>query len=466
MAFPLRPKQIEALAHYMQHERTADISDPGTGKTAPACVYIQYLYETFNAKSIWAMPKSLLRKNRDEILAFSDLKPEQVVIIDGTPKQRAKQLDNDEAVVFLMGFRRFTDDWKIQLERHPTINALIMDEIHMGGFKSPTNKSTAQLFAAMRKIKYFLAMSGTLIDGRLDSCYATIHIIEPRYYANHYSFLAQHCVKDEFGNITGWFNHEKIGRIFIRHCFRRTFEEVYGPEAKVFIKQKVEMDPVSRVAYEEFAAKACLELDEAYAAELDQLSGFLESPNGAVAAMRSYQIMQHPHHFGILKDEEELTGKEEAIFIHCQDHINTGKPLLIFSALIPEQERLARLLTKWGLRVGLINSNTPPAKRAQIDQDFIAGRLDAVVGSPGCMAVGFNWGHVDHVIFPSLDFADINFVQAYKRTIRGVRSCAVRITILEYYDSIDNRRFRIIDAKSRNRHKVDPTYEELNLAGL
>lgn len=465
MALALRPKQIEALAHYMQHQRTADISDPGVGKTAPACVYMQYLYETFNAKSIWMMPKSLLRKNKDEILAFTDLKEDQVIILDGTPKQREKLLNNDKAVIILMGFRRFTDDWKLILEKHPTINALIVDEIHMGGFKNPNNKGTANLFSAMKKIKYFLAMSGTLIDGRLDSCYATIHIIEPRYYANHYSFLAQHCLKDDYGNIIGWFNHEKLGRIFLRHCFRRTFEEVYGAEAKVFIKEKVEMDALSRKAYDEFSDKACLELDEYIAAQLEHDSGFLESPNEAVATLRCYQIMQHPHHFGILKDEE-LTGKEEAIYLHVQDHLNNKKPLVIFSALIPEQERLVKLLTKWGLRVGLINSTVSSEKRGQIDIDFREGRLDAVIGSPGCMAVGYNWGHVDHIIFPSVDYADVNFVQAYRRTIRGKRDCAVRITILEYYDSIDSRRFRIIDGKSRNRNKVDSTYEVLNLAGI
>lgn len=465
MPFPLRPLQVQALAHYMANPRTADISDPGTGKTAPACVYAQYLHETFGAKTIWAMPKSLLRKNKKEMLAFTDLTDRQIVIVDGTPAQRMKQLGDKAGVVFLMGYRRFVDDWEMILQMHPEINCLMADEIHMGGFKNPTNRGCGQLFKAMRKIKYFLAMSGTLIDGRLDSCYSTIHIIEPRYYANHYSFLAQHCLKDDYGNVIGWLNHEKLGRIFLRHCFRKTFEEVYGKEAKVLLKEVVQMDDKTRKAYKEFEELATLELDAVIAAELNNESGFLEGVNPAVNAMRCRQIMQHPHHFGLLK-EDELTGKEEAIQIHVEDHLNSKKPLVIFSAFVPEQVRLVKLLTSWGLRVGLINGTVSGTQRSKIDEDFQAGRLDAVVASPATASVGFNWGHCDHVIFASLDYQDVNFVQAYRRMIRGVRSTALRITVLEYEDSVDNRVFRIVDTKSRNKSKVDSTYEQLNLAAL
>lgn len=465
MPFPLRPLQVEALAHYIQHPRTADISDPGTGKTAPACVYGQYLYQDSGCKTIWAMPKSLLRKNKKEMLAFTDLTENQVTIIDGTPAQRKKLLEKKDTVIFLMGYRRFVDDWKEILELHPDINAFFADEIHMGGFKNPKNKGCAQLFAAMKRIRYFLAMSGTLIDGRLDSCYSTIHVIEPRYYVNHFSFLAQHCLKDDYGNVVGWFNHEKLGRIFLRHCFRKTFEEVYGKEAKVLLKEVVPMDDKTREAYDKFEALAILELDEAIAELTNNPSGFIEGVNGAVNAMRCRQIMQHPHHFGILK-EDELTGKEEAIEIHVEDHLNNKKPLVIFSAFQPEQERLTRLLTKWGLRVGMINGNVSANKRAQIDEDFRAGLLDAIVGSPATAAVGYNWGHCDHIIFASLDYQDVNFVQAYRRAIRGVRTSPLRITVLEYENSIDSNVFRIIDTKSRNKSKVDSTYEQLNLAAL
>ena len=453
MPLELRPHQIEALSFYLRNPRCADLSDPGTGKTGSACVYMEYLWTEHGCKTIWNMPKSLLKKNKKELLAFTNFTEEQIIIVDGTPKQREELMNDQRGVVFLMGFKRFTDDWQKLVVIHPKIDALIIDEIHMGGYKNPKTKNSLAMMQFMRKKKFYLPMSGTLIDGRLDSCYVPIHVIEPRYYANHYSFLAQHALLDDFGTVLAWINHEKIGRIFMRHCFRKTFEEVYGKEAKVIIKELVAMDERSRHAYNEFAEKAFLELE----------NEFLDGINPAVNAMRCRQIMGHPHKIGLLK-EGELTGKDEALQVHVEDHLNNKKPLVIFASLQPEQERIAKLCEKWGMRVGLINGNVPTNKRAQIDEDFRAGLLDVIVGSPATAAVGFNWGHVDHVIFASIDYQDVNFVQAYRRAIRGVRTTPLRITVLEYEDSIDQRIFSIVDKKSRDKSKVDATYETLALS--
>lgn len=460
--FALRPDQVTDLAFHIANPRSMNLSDPGTGKTPTTCVYIEYLFKHLNCKTAWVMPKSLLWKNKQEFVKFTNLTDEQVIIVDGTPKEREEQMNDPKGVVFLMGFKRWSDEWQTFLKIHPTMLALVGDEWHMGGYKNPNSKRSEELFKSMRKMQYFLPMSGTMISGRLDSCYVPIKVIEPRYYANHFSFLAQHAVKDDYGNLIGWLNHEKLGRIFMRHGVRHTFEEIYGKVNKVFIKEKVVMDKKSRDAYDEFEEMAILELEAAFNKEGDT---FIEAINGAVNAIRCRQIMAHPHTFSLLK-EDELTGKEEALQIHVEDHLNTGAPLIVYASLIPEQERIAKLLAKWGMRVGLINSNVTPHKRGLIDEDFRAGKLNAVVGSPATMAVGYNWPHVDHVIFASMGYLDDDFTQGYKRAVRGKRQRPLRITILEYIKSIDHRVLMIVDKKSREKHKVDSTYEVLHLSTL
>lgn len=452
MPEPLRDYQIDDLAFMIMNPRCALLHDPGCGKTPPVCVYIEMLWKDFGTKSYWTMPKSLLRKNKEELLRFTNLKANEIVIIDGTPKERAIQMNSKTAKVFLMGFKRFADDWKTLKVLHPELDAVFIDEIHMG-FKSHDSQRTKELFKCMRGTKIFVPMSGTLIDGRLDSCYPTIHIIEPRYYANYYSFKAQHAICDEFGTVIQWINHQKLGYIFKRHCIRRTFKEVYGDEQKVIIPELCEMHPKQREAYEEFEAQAILELED----------DFLEGFNPAVAAMRCRQIMAHPHTFKLL-DEGELTGKDDALLVHLEDHKNRNfEPILIYSSLVAEQERIARLCEGQGFKVGLINGNVPASRRGEIDKAFQSGQINCVVASPATAAVGFNWGHVNHVVFASLDYQNVNFVQAYRRAIRGVRSCPLRITVLEYRDSIDQRIFAIINKKSKDLHKVDDTYEKLEL---
>jgi SNF2 family DNA or RNA helicase len=450
----LRDYQIEDLAFLIANPKGGLLHDPGGGKTPPVCVYIEYLWKYQGIKTYWAMPKSLLRKNKEELLRFTNLTHSEIQIIDGTPKQRAIQMGNKNAKVFLMGFKRFADDWENLKKLHPELKAVIVDEVHLG-FKTIDSQRTKALLKCMRGCTVFTPLSGTLIDGRLDSCYPCIHIIEPRYYANHFSFKAQHAIMDEYGTVLAWHNHAKIGFILQKHFRRKSFAEIYGKEEKVIQHELCEMHPTQREAYDEFEAAALLELDDK----------FLEGSNPAVAAMRCRQIMGHPHKFKLLK-EEELTGKEEALLIHLEDHRNRKEPILIFASLQPEQERLAALCAKEGFKVGLINGNVSSERRSEIDMAFRAGTLDCVVASPATAGIGFNWGHINHVVFASLDYQNVNFVQAYRRAIRGKRTIPLRITVLEYADSIDQRIFTIINTKSGDLHKVDDSYEKLDLGHL
>lgn len=449
----LRDDQIEDLAFYMCNDRCANLSDPGTGKTGSVCVYAEYLWNEKKVKSIWAMPKSLLMKNYYEMLDFTDMKPDEVVVVDGTPAQREAQMKNPNGKVFLMGFKRWADDWKTVLKYHPQTTALLLDEFHMGGFKNPRSKRNDSLYECMRRFKYFLPMSGTLIDGRLDSAYSAIHVIEPRYYPTHFAFLAQHALIDDYGNPYAWINHKKITKIFSKHCVRRTFDSIHGKQEVLFFHEGVEMDAKSRKAYSQLEAFALLELSDK----------FIQADNPAVESLRCRQIMQHPHSMGILK-EEEFTGKEEALMVHLEDHANNKEPLLIFSVLEPEQTRLVEICKGYGFRVGLINGTVPAKKRAEIDEMFRKGQLDILVCSPETASVGYNWQHVNHIIFVSMDYKNVNFVQAFSRAVRSARQHKLRVTILEYRNSIDKRIFEIVDNKSKDLAKVDPTYQRLYLS--
>ena len=258
----LRTYQIADLAFYIANPRCANLSDPGTGKTPSVCVYQWFLWNEYRQRTAWLMPKSLLKKNKDEILRFTHFKPEDVMIIDGTRDKRAEQMRSD-AKVFLMGFARWAEDWQTMLELHPDIKAVMIDEFHMG-FKGNRSSRTEQLRFSMRSIPIFLPMTGTMIDGRLDTAYPAIEIIEPRYYGSHSAFMNYHAVKDEYGTLIGWENHEKLARIFGHHCIRHSFKEVFGDEVKVIQLEKCEMSPKQREAYDEFHVTAMLELEDEF----------------------------------------------------------------------------------------------------------------------------------------------------------------------------------------------------------
>ena len=262
-----------------------------------------------------------------------------------------------------------------------------------------------------------------------------------------------HAIEDSFGNIYAWTDTEDISEFLGKYGIRHTFEEIYGPEAKVIINEKCQMDSDQRVAYDEFAESALLELEESW------LDGSLPG----VDFIRCRQLMEHPQDFGPPLDKIKLTGKEERLLVHLEHSKATAEPLIIFASLVPSQNRLVTIAEKMGLRVGLINGTVSQKKRAEIDEDFQSGELDVVVGSPATMAVGFNWGHVDKIVFASLDYMDSSFVQGYRRAIRGVRNKPLLIYVLEYENSVDQRIFAIVEEKSKLASHVDGTKERLDL---
>jgi SNF2 family DNA or RNA helicase len=416
-----------------------------------------YLWTEEQVGTVWVMPKRLLKKNKRELHRFTRFVDEDVVIVDGTAKQVAQQLASG-AKVFLMGFRRFALSWK-QLPRY--VKAVHVDEFHMG-FKSANSAQTRALFEAfdIGGMEWFLPMTGTLIEGKLTSAYPAIRIIEPRYYASEKMFEYQHAIRDLDDKIIGWKNHAKLSTIFGRHFIRRTFAQVYGEQEIVHIPEVVEMHPRQREMYDKFHDEAVLDLERFY----------LDGTQPGVAFIRARQLMEHPNQFPDLTNPGtffdvmpgDKPAKEELLEIHLADHENTGKPLIIFSSMVPQQRRVADMLGAIGFKYAIINGETPDKVSAQADLDFQDGKINALVCSPQCASVGFNWQfcgdqEVDHMIFMSTDFLDTTYLQARQRAIRGKRNSPLRITTMEYEDSLDQHIFGIIYRKSLDAHKVDPT---------
>lgn len=566
----LRDEQIERLAQYIANPRFLDLSDPGTGKTPPVCTYIWYVWNEFQKTTLWTQPKSLLGKNRRELLKWTPFEPHEVVIlrrdwenfkgptnrptkqmvkieqftdeviiknpngapcqkgdkvpteiveewrvmgidvrydynwwyeltpINGLdlprhiradllkqlkkelPKVKAKRLydkrnkitqvidliadaRNKGAKVILCSFHFHRERWKEIEEQFPDLGLLAVDELHMG-YGGVDSQTTSALYATMRRCERFIGMTGTLLNGKLDSVYPAIHVIEPGYYPLGYSSFRQDHVafEDDYGRVLAWKNEGKVGQILLNHGVRRTFEEVYGKEDVVFLPDLCEMNEAMRAEYDLFHEQAMLELDDGQ---------FLDGSLPGVATIRARQIMAHPETFGLCAGEQ--TGKDERLEIHIRDAIERGEHLLIFSVHVPEQERIKALLESFGRRVGLFNGDTSAAKRDKIDlaftglnEDgkFVGRTIDDVVGSPQTMAVGWNWEHVDHVIGVSIPYNDVDWLQAYRRANRGTRTKTLRVSLLQYADSIDQRVIQIVEQKSILANKVDPTRPILKLA--
>lgn len=488
----LRPYQMDDLAFHIANPKSLNLSDPGTGKTPTACVLFYYWWARKGWRTVWAMPKSLMLKNREELLRFTDFAPEDVIIMesdyapltknwkgptfvrqkrqtrqkrdrndqplngpDGKPlletyfiDEKAKDLiaANKDAKVFICTFAFLRNHWKRLLNTIPTIGGFGIDELHMG-YGTPGSEQTTSFYHVAGHCQGLLGMTGTLVDGRLDSAFPAIHAIEPRYYGGLQGFIHEHAAWiNDYGKVESWKNEEKIKLILNRHAVRHSFEEVYGEEPVHFETVDLPMFAEQQKAYDEFHEQAMLELENG-----DILDGTLPG----VAVIRATQIMAHPETMGIAKGE--MTAKDRKLMEFAVE----GRPMLVFSAAVAEQERCVKRLEECGLKVGLINNSVSMKTRGEIDLAFRNGKLDAIVGSGPTVAVGYNWERADHVVGVSWDYKDVNFVQAYRRASRGTRKTILRVTTLAYSNSIDYRKLDILTSKSQMAARVDDTRKVL-----
>jgi len=541
----LREKQVEQLAFYIRNPKCLDLSDPGTGKTPPCCVYAYMMWARGERKTLWSMPKSLLKKNLKELCRFTEFQVsndkkytpgDDVAIMrtdraaltkdwtgptidstrrvaswrlkDGTMTHEIKAAEGrkfwysdgmgnalalrtgkpaglavggpgwyqvdplfgpdgvtpvkeyidvpdtfkdliaayaaDGVKAFICTYAFMSAHWERLLAAAPNIDLLLVDELHMG-YGGLDSKQTESFYHVNRHVSRFVGMTGTLINGSLQTAFPAIHVIEPRYYGGRRGFMFEHAaLVDDYDRVIVWKNEDKLSKIIEKHSIRRTFEEVYGEEDVVFQTEYVEMDEKVREKYDEFEEQAMLELED---------GRVLDGTMAGVNQIRCRQLFSHPETMALGKIEK-WTPKDERIIVH----LSGGQKTLIFASLQPEQERLQRLCEELGLRVALINGNVPGKAREAIDEAFQRGELDVIVASGPTVAVGYNWEAFDLVLFASIDFMDVNILQAYRRASRGSRTKTLYVVFLRYEDcKVEDRMYAIVTAKSQLANRVDPT---------
>lgn len=473
--FPLRPGQIEDLSFHMRNPRGGNLSDPAAGKTAPANVWMYELATKYQAKTVFLMPTSLFKQNWKSFFKFTHFKPEEIVILRGTPAKRKKLMQNPDAKVFIASFNFFApkpgrkekrnefgvvtqeakpqgkSEYQLLKEAGHKIEALVVDEWHMG-FKTISAARTLHLcWNVHNEIPIFVPLTGTAVDGHLSSVYPLIHCLEPRYYMNYDDFLNQHAIYDFFGTkIEGWRNVEKVKEILSRHCIRHTFEEVHGKDATVTVHQEYEMSDAHREFYMEYEDTAMMETPQ----------GFREAAHGGEYVLRLRQIANCPEiffeKFGVTKAKELELMKDEGFRINVLQALQTNKRFLVFAASKSEQRRLVKIAQEEGARVGLLNGNVPQGRqREKVDDDFTAHRLDGVIASPDVVSVGYDWNFLDIVMFYSADYRDSSFFQGYRRGVRGHRDHPLLVYVMYYLDSVEVDILQVMESKMETANATD-----------
>lgn len=407
------------------------------------------------ARAIWIQPSSLMEKNREELLTWNpDFKDHHVKVVKGTAKKKQAICADPDTLVWVMTAEAFKSYYGTMKGSFKDIIQIVCDEPHLyyRGFKSARTQFFVNNVADHVRVQFLTATPTP--RGKLTSAYIYCHMIQPSYYGCYDWFINTHADLDEYQNPSVWKNHDRLWRFLDNYSICWTTKDMYGDVDEIIIRDVVQMEPKVHKVYREFEDLGIAEV----------ANSVLRASSGGVTSLRCRQMLAHPHSINMpagWDDSGNVTSWEELnIFSGMTpklericDYAEEGEPLIIFGAFTQEINKIAETLKTKGLRVGVIHGQVPQATRNKLDVDFQNGLLDVMVCSAATAGVGFNWGHVDTVIFHSLNYGDDEFLQAVARAKRGIRKNILRIVVLEYENSIDQPVMWAVHHNSRNSHE-------------
>lgn len=494
MTLQLRPLQIETFKKLIVNHRFLDKSHAGSGKTPTQCALTGFLMRKkpsellpltlnitkmaqipsdfhmqkysativtkgqFNCRVIWIQPMSLLNKNQKEILTWNvDLKPEQVQIVKGTHLQRQKISLDERCLVWLMTAEAYAKYIVDMRSKFPDILQVICDEPHLyyRGFNSKRTNAFVVNTPAWCRINFMTATPTP--RGKLQGAYTYCHMIQKSYYGSYDFFMRTHAEFDDYGSVVEWKNHEVLKKFLDNYSIGWTTKDMYGEIEEFIVRDVLPMDKKVEKVYRQFEQEGITEIKEIV----------LEAKTGGTNSLRIRQMLAHPHKISLpsgwdasgkptsfeeVNIFEGATPKLERLLEYAEE----GEPLIIFGTFTAEIEKIAEYLESKKFRVGVIHGGVPQNRRNNIDMEFQAGNLDVVVCSAATAGIGLNWGHVNTVIFHSLNYGDDEFLQAVARAKRGVRNVALRIVLLEYEDTADQYVMWAVHHNSKSSNKANP----------
>ena len=263
----LRPYQQEAVALMKERGNLLLAFAQGTGKTVLTIAAIEDLFDSgqITEPGFIVCLSTLKFQWKREIEKFSD--DSKVLVIDGTPAQRAEQYasapDYDYVIV---NYEQVVNEWE-QVSRLPR-GFLVVDEASfIKGFKSKRSRAVKRL---AQDVTYRYALTGTPVEnGRPEEFFSIMEFVDPTVFGGFRIFDQTFIVRN--GN--GW-----VKRYRNIPLFHKTLESAMvrkratDPDVAPFMPTRIERPPMevvldraARKVYEHIVADLLPDLEVAAA---------------------------------------------------------------------------------------------------------------------------------------------------------------------------------------------------------
>lgn len=155
--------------------------DPGCGKTRTAieCVRKIYNVEGKLLPTIIISPLITLENWRREFIKYSKVKPEDIIILHGTPHQKTKliaSIKHNPNKIIILNWEGLLSDQVMELLLSFEKHILIGDELH--SIKNPTSKRTKKALVLAKQAKYRIGLTGTPVLNSSQDLWSQLFFID------------------------------------------------------------------------------------------------------------------------------------------------------------------------------------------------------------------------------------------------------------------------------------------------
>lgn len=379
--------QKKAIAFGLENKKCGLLLPMGAGKTVTTLTIISDLLLLDSYKILIIGPVRVIRSTwPDEIGKWEHTKDLTFSIIDGTPKQREKALQQ-KVDVYLIGKENVA--WLID-NKHFDFNMVVIDELST--FKNPRSKRFKALRSVMPLTDRFIGLTGTpapkgipdlwsqiyLMDqgqrlGRTLTAFRTAYLTPGRRNGMViYDWKPQPDAEDRI--------YKKIGDI----CMSLDQADCAKLPPVQYLKKYVILPKKVMTDYHAFKREKVLNIedDQVLAANAGVLCGQL-------LQMTSGQIYKKDE-FGVTTDE--VTTIHEAKLQALDDLIESANqnPVMVFYYYKHELRRIQEHLKKQGLEVRSLETE-------QDVRDWNAGKIDVLLLHPASAGHGLNLQQGGHI---------------------------------------------------------------------
>ena len=432
----LYPYQVEGVAFLASRGRALLADEMGLGKTAQAIAAMVQLRRRGEVRrTLIVCPASLKHQWLREILEFSGLEPEDVLVVGG-PREARQAAYAEAPPVLVTSYELARADERELIDLAPEL--LVLDEAQR---VKNWRTRTAAVVKGLRT-RFAFVLTGTPVENRLDDLYSLMQVVDPHRFGPLWKFNDEFTTLDGSGRPTGYRNldllRERIAPVMMR---RRKEEVLKDLPARIVSRLTVPMTNEQASIHQE--------AEETAGRLLAILRRRPLNPVEEQRLMRAFQRMRMACDAAGLVDKKtkgapKLDELERLLEEIC---LGDGRKVVVFTEWERMQAMAAEVCERLGIGHVRLHGGVPSGSRGRLVDRFREDPRCQVFLSTDAGGVGLNLQVASHVVNLDLPWNPAVLSQRIARVHRLGQREAVNVVLLVSEASFEEKMEGTLDGK-------------------